>query len=205
MGFYSEDTLEDAASLGISRKSIEYIPHHQLFRELVKTVEAKLKCSYLDFIPEDLSEEMVAAQKECEAKGKIGLLASIYFGSELIVPSIYSALLVGIRSSLNLSHEETRFLLLHISMDEHHADNIRDIIVSHCKTAEDRVEFVKCTELIINARVSFYDKLCSLQNHHTFHNEASQLYNRQASKWPRDEPRCLFDFTERPVIYDFIR
>ncbi len=205
MGFYDEETLEQCKMLGIPRESVENIPHRQLFLELIKTIEAKVKCSYIDFIPDDLSGEMVKAQKECVAKGKIGLLASLYFGSELIVPSIYSALLVGLRLCLNLSREESRFLLLHVSMDGDHADNIRDIIVSHCKTAEDRIEFVKCTELIINARVSFYDKLGSLQNLQNVHDQASRLYDKQASKWSRDKPRCLSDFTGRPVIYDFIR
>jgi len=200
MGFYHEETLEECEMLGIPRESVENIPHHQLFRELVNTVEKKVQCSYIDFIPDDLSGVMVKAQKECVAKGKIGLLASLYFGSELIVPSIYSALLVGLRLCLNLSREETRFLLLHVSMDGDHADNIRDIIVSNCKTAEDRIEFVKCTELIINARVSFYDKLGSLQNLQNVHD-----YDKQASKWSRDKPRCLSDFTGRPVVYDFIR
>eukprot|EP00985_Skeletonema_marinoi_P001851 scaffold751_cov101-Skeletonema_marinoi.AAC.2 len=204
MGFYHEETLEECEMLGIPRESVENIPHHQLFRELVNTVEKKVQCSYIDFIPDDLSGVMVKAQKVCVAKGKIGLLASLYFGSELIVPSIYSALLVGLRLCLNLSREETRFLLLHVSMDGDHADNIRDIIVSHCKTAEDRIEFVKCTELIINARVSFYDKLGSLQNLQNVHDKASQLYDKQASKWSRDKPRCLSDFTGRPVVYDFI-
>jgi len=205
MGFYDEKTLEECEMMGISRKSIENIPHSQLFRELIKIVEAKVMCSYSDFIPDDLKDEMAFAQEKCVEKGKIGLLASLYFGSELIVPSIYSALLVGLRMCVHLSHEESRFLLLHISMDGDHAGNIRDIIVSHCKSADDRIEFVKCTELILNARVSFYDKLISLNNMDTIHDQASKLYDKQASKWSRDKPMCLSDFTGRPVVYKFIK
>lgn len=205
LGFYSEETLEQCEALGIPRASVENIPHRQLFRELVKTVEAKVKSSCIDFIPDDIGEEMAKAQQECVAKGKIGLLASLYFGSELIVPPIYSALLAGLRLCSNLSDEDTRFLLLHVFMDGDHADNVRGIIVSHCKAAEDRIEFVKCAELIINARVSFYDKLCSLKSVKNKRDQTSQLYDKQASKWSRNKPRCLSDFTGRPLIYDFIR
>jgi hypothetical protein len=205
MGFYDDETLEECEMMGIPRKSIENIPHGQLFRELIKTVESKVKCSYSAFISDDLKDEMVLAQEKCVEKGKIGLLASLYFGSELIVPSIYSALLVGLRMCLRLSSEDTRFLLLHVSMDGDHAGNIRNIIASHCKTAEDRIEFVKCTELILNARVSFYDKLVSLKDMDTVHDKASKLYDEQASKWSRDKPRCLSDFTGRPVVYEFIK
>ena len=81
---------------------------------------------------------------------------------------------------VHLSREESWFLLLHVFMDGDHPGNIRDIIVSHCKSAEDCIEFVKCTELILNARVSFYDKLISLNNMDTIHNQASKLYDKQA-------------------------
>lgn len=204
MGFYEEETLEECEKIGIPRESIENIPHHQLFLDLIKTVEKKVKCSYFDYISEELNEEMMKVQAELTSKGKIGLLASLYFGSELIVPYIYSFLLVGLRLSLDLTEEESRFLLLHVSMDCDHADSMREIIVNHCKTAEDRIEFVKCTEKVLNARVSFYDKLGSLTNRQSVHLKASKLYDNQASRWSREKPRILSDFTGRPVVYELI-
>ena len=204
MGFYEEETLIECEKIGISRESIENIPHHRLFLDLIKTVEKKVKCSYLDYIPKDLNEEMLKVQAELTSKGKIGLLSSIYFGSELIVPYIYSSLLVGLRSCLDLTPEETRFLLLHVTMDSDHAESMRDIILAHCKTAEDRIEFVKCTEKVLNARVSFYDKLGALNNRESVHLQASKLYDNQASKWSREKPRIMSDFTGRPVVYNLI-
>lgn len=204
MGFYEEETLEDCEKMGIPRESVEYIPHHDLFLDLIKTVENKVKCSYFDYIPEDLNDDMSKVQDELTNKGKIGLLSSLYFGSELIVPYIYSSLLVGLRLSLDLTPEESRFLLLHVNMDCDHADSMREIIVSHCETAEDRIEFVKCTEKVLNARVSFYDKLGALNNRQSVYLKASTLYDDQASKWSREKPRILSDFTGRPVVYDFI-
>eukprot|EP00569_Conticribra_weissflogii_P003736 CAMPEP_0171330372 /NCGR_PEP_ID=MMETSP0878-20121228/1957_1 /TAXON_ID=67004 /ORGANISM="Thalassiosira weissflogii, Strain CCMP1336" /LENGTH=1114 /DNA_ID=CAMNT_0011830647 /DNA_START=649 /DNA_END=3993 /DNA_ORIENTATION=- len=205
MGFYDEKTLQECDAMGIPRKSVDSVPHHQLFLELVKTIERKVKCSYFDYIPEDLNEEMVQIQNELTKKGKIGLLASLYFGSELIVPYIYSSLLVGLRLCLNITHEESRFLLLHVSMDSDHAENIRDIIVTHCKTAEDRIELVKCTEKVLNGRVAFYDRLVSFNNLQSLNVNVSKLYDNQATKWSREKPSLLSDFTGRPIVYDLIR
>lgn len=154
-------------------------------------------------------------QDRLEVRGKIGLLASLYFGSELIVPYIYSALLMGLRNSLHLSNEDARFLYLHIGMDCDHAKNLQRLITYHCNTKADRQEFVQCTKMILNARVAFYDALCCHDNDYSCNSnsqqmdstkkEASALYNEQASKWSRDKPRCLSDFTGRPLVYDMIR
>lgn len=52
--------------------------------------------------------------------GKAGLLAAFNFGSELIVPQIYSPILQGLTHSIGLINEEAKFLNLHIDMDEDH-------------------------------------------------------------------------------------
>ena len=203
MGSYEEETLIELEDMGIPRQSIQNISHRQLFLDLVNTIERKLKCSYFDFISDDLMAEMVTVQTELALKGKMGLLALLYFGSELIVPRIYSSLLGGLRLCLNLTPEESRFLILHISMDCDHADNIRSIIVNHCKTTEDRIELVKFTERVLNARVAFYEKLVGMNNTKTLVN-TSKLYDKQATRWCREKPLILSDFTGRPVVYDLI-
>ena len=157
MGHYEEETLIEGEKMGIKRESIEGIPHRQLFIELVELLETKLARSYAKFIPNYICEKLIQAIEESMKHGKLGLLAILYFGSELIVPQIYTSILNGLKLSMGLSNEEAKFLILHIDMDKDHADALREIIVENCRTKAERVVLVKCTRLILDARVSFYD------------------------------------------------
>lgn len=157
MGQYDELTLVEAEKMGIKRESIEGIPHRQLFIELVELLETKLARSYSKFIPDYICEKLTHAIEESTKHGKLGLLAILYFGSELIVPQIYSYILDGLRLSMGLSNDEAKFFLLHIDMDKDHADALREIVVANCRTKAERLVLVKCTRLLLDARVSFYD------------------------------------------------
>ncbi|KAL7549535.1 hypothetical protein ACHAWF_012835 [Thalassiosira exigua] len=206
MGFYDEETLEECDNFGILRDSVEFVPHHQLFQRFIKKIESHLNCSFMEYVNQEVMEEMHKVQASLDEEGKIGLLASLYFGSELVVPLIYSSLLSGLKLSLNMTNDEASFLLLHISMDSDHADSLRDIVIKHCNTTEDRMAFVRVTENILNARVASYDVIgliSSLQDKKK--EKADTLYDKQADKWSRDKPRCLSDFTGRPVVYAFIK
>eukprot|EP00970_Alexandrium_tamarense_P002445 scaffold353_cov201-Alexandrium_tamarense.AAC.21 len=85
--------------------------------------------------------------------GKAGLLAAFNFGSELIVPQIYSPILQGLTHSIGLINEEAKFLILHIDMDEDHAESLREIIISSCRTKTERITLERCTEKLLDARV----------------------------------------------------
>ena len=159
MGQYDEETLVEGEKMGISRESIEGIPHRQLFIELVELLETKLARSYSKFIPDYICEKLTHAIEESTKNGKLGLLAILYFGSELIVPQIYAYILDGLRLSMGLTNEEAKFLILHIDMDKDHADALREIIVANCRTKAERLVLVKCTRLLLDARVSFYDSV----------------------------------------------
>ncbi len=159
MGQYNEMTLVEGEKMGIKRESIEGIPHRQLFVELVELLETKLARSYSKFIPDYICEKLTHAVEESTKHGKLGLLAILYFGSELIVPQMYSYILDGLRLSMGLTNDEAKFFLLHIDMDKDHADALREIIVANCRTKAERLVLVKCTRLLLDARVSFYDSV----------------------------------------------
>jgi hypothetical protein len=44
-------------------------------------------------------------------------------------------------------------------MDCDHAESLKGIILSHCSTMDDRMAFVHCTEIILDARVASYDAM----------------------------------------------
>lgn len=192
MGQYSEMTLVEGEKMGIKRESIEGIPHRQLFIELVELLETKLARSYSKFIPDYICAKLTHAIEESTKHGKLGLLAILYFGSELIVPQIYSYIFDGLRLSMGLTNDEAKFFLLHIDMDKDHADALREIVVANCRTKAERLVLVKCTRLLLDARVSFYDAVLK------YGSEMSELvFGDNASNH-----RCFSDIASRSSLLE---
>jgi len=142
-GCYDEKTFAELEKMGISLESVANIPHPVLYREMIDTLEMKLKCSYAAFVPENIAAIMKRVMEDLIAEGKIGLLAAVYFGSELIVPQLYTLLLQGLRNSCGISNHDARFLILHIDMDQDHAEKLRKVVMDNCETRDDRTELVK--------------------------------------------------------------
>lgn len=162
MGVYDEETLLEMETFGISRKSVEFVTHRDLFIDLVRFLETTLNNSYsnkmsaLKHIPEPMNQAIDFAREQ----GQLGLLAALYFGSELIVPTIYSSILQGLKNSIDdVSNENVKFLLIHIDMDKSHALTLREIILQNCKTKADRLILLACTKRLLDARVDFYNLL----------------------------------------------
>lgn len=162
-GIYDEDTLIELEELGIQRESVLNIPHPLLYQDMVtnlgKMVGSLYKYNSNKVVPEEIVDIKKVAIAELIADGKSGLLAAIYFGSELIVPALYTKLLQGLRESCNISNSDARFLILHIDVDHSHAKLLREIVVENCATKEERVKILKNAEKILKARVDFYDAL----------------------------------------------
>jgi len=162
-GIYDEDTLIELEELGICRESVQNIPHPELYQDMVSNLGKLVGSTYNynpdGIIPEKIVEIKKVAIAELIAAGKSGLLAAIYFGSELIVPALYTKLLQGLRESCDISNTDARFLILHIDVDHSHAILLREIVVENCATKEERMNILKNTEKILKARVDFYDAL----------------------------------------------
>ena len=211
MGHYDEETLVELENMNISRKSVVGIPHTFLFAEMLDCLEGKIGSSYRAFVPDNIVSIKNDAIEELTAAGKSGLLAAVYFGSELIVPKLYSKLIQGLRNSCGeISNEELRFLILHIDMDDGHAKKLREIVMDSCNTMEERVALLKNTEKILNARVKFYDALrawSSFRQSMLSTNALStkDFYNKQATEWCRFLPKTLSDFACLPIVFDMCK
>lgn len=205
MGIYDEETIAELESMGISRDSVVNIPHTDLFRELVDDLEQRIRCSYRDFVPENILSIQRDAMKKVSADGKIGQLAALYFGSELIVPKLYGRLLQGLQNSCDISNKDARFLILHIDMDDGHAKKLREIVVDNCNTIEERISLFKNADMILRARVKFYDAMRVQCDFRESGSSARDFYNKQAKFWRRDKPHVLGDFTSNPAVFDMCR
>jgi SAM-dependent methyltransferase len=208
---YDEGTLLACEALGIRRESVQGVPHRELFRGLVEFLETVLQRSYSRFIPKDICEKLNQAIDYARGCGRLGLLSVLYFGSELIVPDVYSSILQGLRNSIDVSNEDARFLLLHIDMDQDHAQALREIIVENCRTKAARVVLAQCAKMLLDARVTFYDLLIR----YTSLDPMSRGLDRVESDVPsvHDEigmlkepyPVCMSDFTGRPVVFEMCK
>ncbi len=101
MGEYDEGTLLACEAMGIRRKSVRGVPHRDLFKGLVEFLETVLQRSYSRSIPRDICEKLNQAINYARGCGRLGLLSVLYFGSELIVPDVYSSILQGLRNSID--------------------------------------------------------------------------------------------------------
>lgn len=198
MGFYDKETISKIEALGISYKAVNGIPHSELFSRMLRKIEEKLRVSYREFVPESIYQPYVDTMKNLR-DDKTYLTAMLYFGSEVLVPKIYSFLLQGLRNShLEMSNEDLIFLLLHIDMDEDHAEHMKKIIIDLAKSFDDRAKLVEATNTICEARVKFYDSLIAQQNF-----EGSVKLNDfddVVDDLNRDKSKLLRDVTCLPVI-----
>lgn len=205
MGEYDEEILRECKAVGIPREAVNGISHRELFKDLVDFVETVLQRSYSKFIPNYICNKLNEAIEHAKSEGQLGLLAALYFGSELIVPQIYASILQGLRNSINISNEKACFLILHIDMDKDHAMALREIIVANCRTKADRLTLVQCTERILDARVTFYDSLIKYSSLDPMTRETSTIYDDEAKKWSRSKPVSMGDFTGRPIVFEMCK
>jgi hypothetical protein len=131
-GIYPEEDLHLLWSkFKISKEAVEGIPHSKLYTRMVETMERSLNKSVRHNIPHQVVAPMKEAIENLRESGVHGLLAMLYFGSEFIVPKLYSSLLQAISSSMDLTNDEKAFLILHTDVDQgKHKENILKYIFS---------------------------------------------------------------------------
>jgi hypothetical protein len=203
-GSYDEETLSELESMGISRESVVGIPHHQLFSQMIDSLEQKIKCSYRSFVPASIDKMKEDLQKDIVANGKRGLLSWLYFGSELIVPKLYNLLLQGLKNSCTITNEDVRFLILHIDMDHDHAERIREIVIDCCNTKDERISMVHNVDRVLNARVRFYETFLDICDfHESGLSDVKEFYNQQAETTsPGKHLKDICDYACNSTVFD---
>ena len=117
-GEYEDELLRVVESeFNISARAIDGIAHSELYKRMVKAMEHKLNMSVRHNVPAEVVSTMREAIEDLRSN-VYGLLSLLYFGSEFIVPKLYSKLLEGLSSSMDLSNDEKAFLILHTGVDE---------------------------------------------------------------------------------------
>jgi hypothetical protein len=158
-GIYEQETLQALeVDFDVSRSLVDGIPHSDLYQSMIQVIEKKLNKSFRDSVPDEIVLPMKKAISDLRMNGH-GLMALLYFGSEYLVPQLYTILLQGLSSSMNLSNNEMAFLVIHTGVDEEHAKEMRKVILYYSKSQEDRSALVHYTETFLQARVTFLDSI----------------------------------------------
>jgi len=227
MGKYDEETMETIEALGLDAKALENVPHGQLYtitrNKLVKVRDSLQKKDVIN--AHDPSQEQLefaarpmvdAFFKACRATSGSSAsaesaLSAMYFGSELLVSTMYGQLVGYLRAMASspdvtsISLDDLAFFLLHIDLDVEHAEHMRESAVALAQTKESRLIMMETVQQVMEARVQLLDRFVEVAFPPTGHGgEASaKLYNKQSQNWVRKGKSCLSDFTGRPKIFEF--
>ena len=205
MGSYDDETKKEINRIAGENiaDDIAGVPHKKLYEQMVSHLEEKVGKSFKENNKQlaSISAPLLAAKIEIGDSVE-ALLGTLYFGSELIVPKLYSTFVKALRLSLGYTNKELIFFLLHVDMDADHADEMKEIVVDHCTTRSARLKILQATDKFLNSRIKFYEGVIDNCNIGNVKEEASKLYDKQSGNWTRDEPECLSDFTGRPMVFE---
>lgn len=146
----------DASSADLARQ-----PHTDLFKHFQRAIGvddrflAENKPSTTVEMWRDLALQKCRSDQVGVAIGAIGI------GTELVVPTIYTYLLEGIRSHTSLHEDDYFFFTLHAACDQQHAEDLRQISVEISDVSEHR-EAIRFGALsALNLRKAFFDIMLS--------------------------------------------
>lgn len=211
-GNYGSDVLDEMRAMGLDSTLLEGVPHTTLFTKVLERVEAvagvpRLAEDVYGSVSAELVDVFESLCGDTPAATAVGGLAAIYFGSELLVPVMYTALYEGLRQGGRLSPDDLAFFRLHMDMDADHAAAMVLPVVRLADSEASRREMVAAAVAVCESRVAFYDNLIqAVFPQPSGHGgvAASQLYDAQSKAWVRTKPTCLSDFTGRPVVFDML-
>ena len=166
MGHYDAETVKEIEQIlgGDSKKKAQNeivgVPHRELYLKMLTDLETQLDVSFRDETA--LLDRIVAPL--IETKKDIGesieaLLGTLYFSSELIVPDLYRFFAEALRSSMNYTDPDLIFFLLHMDMDQDHAEEMKKIVFDHCMTSNQRLMIISAADKMLKARVTFYEQV----------------------------------------------
>ena len=160
MGSYDEKTLSEINEIAGEdiASQVDGVAHKQLYHDMLSHLEKRTGKSFKNQTEmlEKISAPLIQAKKEM-GESVDTLIGTLYFGSELIVPKLYSVFVKSLRLSMDYSNKELIFFLLHVDMDAEHADEMKEIVVDHCESYESRLNILTATEKFMNGRIKFYE------------------------------------------------
>ncbi len=139
----------------------ERLPHTELFARFRRAIgvdasyEAAHKPSTTVEVWRDLALQKCRSEQTGVAIGAIGI------GTELVVPTIYTYLLEGIRSFTDLEPDDYFFFTLHAVCDHAHAADLKKISVDIAEQAEHREALRFGVLSALNLRKAFWDIMLS--------------------------------------------
>ena len=223
-GHYDNDALEMIKNLGLDVEHIDGVAHRDLYKTCVENIRKAGGCrpnqlpiseAECHYIAEPLLASFDNACNADKGANAATAMAAMYFGSELVAPTIYSKLSKFVLSEIKngggpgddectVTKQDLAFFLLHMEIDVEHADKMREIIVGIAEDENTRIKMAHVADNILKARVEFYNRFIETSFPPTGHSgeDSAKLYNKQSQNWVRKGATCLSDFTGRPVVFE---
>jgi len=186
-GVYDEGAKACIAAAGITLVFVGDGPHRDLFAKCLQSITEKTGVQVLQGDRYDhVSEPLVSTYHAmcCDKSANPArALGALYFGSELIVPSIYSKILQGYRQVPNLTSDDLSFFTMHVSMDEGHATQMRTVVMEYAQTEKGRRDMLEGIREVMKARAQVFERLveaCFASSSHGGE-VSSTLYDKQVT------------------------
>eukprot|EP01025_Chloroclados_australasicus_P008327 TRINITY_DN1291_c0_g1_i12.p1 TRINITY_DN1291_c0_g1~~TRINITY_DN1291_c0_g1_i12.p1 ORF type:complete len:1337 (-),score=114.99 TRINITY_DN1291_c0_g1_i12:1253-5017(-) len=225
-GYLSEEDLAVLAQVGIKKEWVDQIPHPKLFQNflyvLQNLVGDNMECDNQILTPGQQFGDQVS--EFCSNHNAAYALGMLSFGTEAIVKPLYRKIITCIEKYSQLELRQYVFFVLHVEVDDGHADLMMNILQDLDSPATRRDALSGMIE-VLNARVQLWeglleriDKLGLIKNTKQGYvqgqvkhqgqrqeialNSVTELYDAQSTNWVRKKPNCLSDFTARPIIFE---
>mmetsp|Transcript_44773 Transcript_44773/g.52481 ORF Transcript_44773/g.52481 Transcript_44773/m.52481 type:complete len:532 (+) Transcript_44773:212-1807(+) len=165
-GVYDEETLDELIEMGINVTEVNGVTHKDLFDLCTQNlihITGGVKAIPIErqkWIVSPLNKAFEDACISQSSSTAATSIAALYFGSELIVNTIYSKLSNYLRTvSSVISIQDIAFFHMHMGMDIKHAQKMREIAVAHAGDKKSRKAVALVVDAILSARVDVYDRM----------------------------------------------
>jgi SAM-dependent methyltransferase len=215
-GHLEGDDREYLQVIGIDPALIDGIPHRDLFQQMKKTV-----FETYNYDAGSMSSTSTAASpgrrfaeevmRIVDTNSYEARAAALGVATECIVPVIYTYFIRALEHHTKLTPTDYAFFSLHVKADEKHGDTMASIVADLAATDEIRAEMFRAVGEMMDARCRLWDGLLSLavstkhSNSEIAPDDPERLYDDTSSRWVRNNPNCLSDFTARPFFFTFCK
>lgn len=142
-----------------SAKNIEERPHSEIFRDFKTTIgvdkafEADQRACEAVLQWRDNFQKLCSDNSFCVGLGAMG------FGTELVVPKIYSHIILAIEAHSSFEKAASHFFRLHVDCDDDHSDVLVDVISDYAETYTNRKLIRNGAVKALDLRTVFWDAM----------------------------------------------
>ena len=140
---------------------LERLPHTELFARFQRAigVDDRYRRSHKTMTTVEIWRNLALQKSRSDQIGVA--IGAIGIGTELVVPTLYTYLLEGIRKFTKLEEDDYFFFTLHAQCDQEHAADLREISIEIANGVDNREALRFGVFSALNLRKAFFDIMLS--------------------------------------------